>query len=91
MTAEKLGQHSIKIAKRLRKLRVDIHISQEAASECTDICLRTYKTYECGTKYHVDYGRNLGMSIRNLIRLAELYNCSTDYILGLSDEKRRTR
>lgn len=75
------------MAKRLRKLRADLDISQEAAAKCSDISLRTYKKYECDTKYCIDYGRNLGMSVRNLIRLAELYNCSTDYILGLSDEK----
>lgn len=88
MSAEKLEQQSIKMAKRLKSLRVDANISQETAAKCTDVCLRTYKRYECDTKYCTDYGCNLGMSIRNLFGLAELYNCSVDYILGLSDEKR---
>lgn len=85
------GQRSVKIAKRLRKLRSAVNISQEVAADCIGVCIRTYKKYECDTEYCVDYGRNLGMSIRSLIKLAELYKCSTDYILGLIDEKEITR
>ncbi len=64
--------------KRLRDLREDGDLTQRQIAEylnCTQVC---YSFYEIGR-------RELPTEV--LIKLAEFYHTSTDYLLGLTDEK----
>jgi len=62
---------------RIRNLREDRDLSQKQIADylnCTQAC---YSRYECGN-------RDIPSEI--LIKLAQFYNTSTDYILGLTNE-----
>ena len=63
---------------RIKELREDLDIKQETLANYLHIKQNTYSQYE-------NEQRQLPINI--LIRLAEYYNVSTDYILGLSDIK----
>lgn len=64
--------------KRLSDLRTDHDLTQQQVSDYL-ICNRhVYARYEHGT-------REIPVSM--LIKLAKLYNTSTDYILGLTDNQ----
>ena len=65
---------------KLKDLREDRDIKQKDIAEFLHIKQNTYSQYENGQ-------RQLPIDI--LIRLAEYYDVSTDYILGLSKEKER--
>ena len=62
--------------RRLHDLRVDHDLSQQKLAEMLGCNYRVYGTYERGE-------RELPVSM--LIRLAEIYETSTDYILSLTD------
>ena len=62
---------------RLREIREDKDISQKTLAAYLHIGQNTYSRYETGK-------RQLPLDI--LIRLAEYFDTSTDYILGLTDE-----
>lgn len=62
---------------RLRDIREDRDISQKTLAAYLHIGQNTYSQYETGK-------RQLPLDI--LIRLAEYFDTSTDYILGLTDE-----
>lgn len=64
--------------KRLRDLREDHDKTQQEIAEILSTSQTMYARYERGANE---------LPIRHLITLAKLYNVSTDYILGLSDEK----
>ena len=64
---------------RLRDLREDSDIKQKEIAEYLHIKQNTYSQYENGQ-------RQLPIDI--LIKLAKYYDVTTDYILGLSSEKR---
>ena len=59
-------------------LRVDNDISQEEIAKLLNVAQSTYSRYENGERY---------IPIPSLIKLAEFYNTSTDYLLGLTTEK----
>ena len=63
---------------RLRDLREDSDLTQQAVANFLNIKQSTYSQYE-----------NEKRQIPNeaLIKLAKYYNVSTDYILGVSDKK----
>ena len=64
---------------RIRNLREDRDLSQQALADylnCTQVC---YSNYEIGK-------RDIPTEV--LIRLAEFYKTSVDYLLGLTDEKK---
>ena len=65
--------------KRLRELREDHDLSQRDLAALLDISQPQYCLYEKGFR---DIPSDL------LIRLAKLYNTSTDYIYELSDDPR---
>ncbi len=65
---------------RLKDLREDADLKQKDLAEYLHIKQNTYSQYENGQ-------RQLPIDI--LIKLALYYNVTTDYILGLSKEKRR--
>lgn len=85
------SERSVLIGKRLKELRVEARLKKIEVIEYLDISNSAYRYYECDTEFSTNHKRNLGITIRNLIKLAELFKCSTDYILGLSDEKEITR
>lgn len=64
---------------RLRDIREDRDISQKTLAAYLHIGQNTYSQYETGK-------RQLPLDI--LIRLAEYFDTSTDYILGLTDESK---
>ncbi len=63
---------------RLKELREDLDIKQKDIAEYLHIKQNTYSQYE-------NEQRQLPIDV--LIKLAKYYNVSTDYILGISDEK----
>lgn len=61
---------------RLKDLREDRDLKQEDIASLLNIAQRTYSGYETGTRM---------IPYPCLIKLAEFYNTSTDYILGITD------
>ena len=64
---------------RLKDLSEDNDLKQSKISKKLNITQAAYSYYETGK-------RNIPNEI--LIKFAKLYNTSTDYILGLTDEKK---
>ena len=62
---------------RLKEIREDRDITQEALAAMLHIRQNTYSQYENGV-------RQLPIDI--LIKLSEIYDLSTDYILGLTND-----
>jgi len=63
--------------KRIRDLREDRDISQQQMAKHLNISQSTYSRYESGY---------LDVPSEVLIKLAQYYGVSTDYILDISDE-----
>lgn len=63
---------------RIRNLREDNDLSQATIAEILHISQRTYSHYELGD-------RNIPLNI--IVKIAEYYNCSIDYLLGRTDRK----
>ncbi len=61
---------------RLKDIREDNDITQKTLSEYLNIKQNTYSQYETGQRQ---------IPIETLIKLANYFNTSTDYILGLTD------
>lgn len=64
---------------RLRDMREDMDLTQTELAESLHIKQNTYSQYENGQR---------GVPIDILIKLAEIFNTSVDYILGLTDESK---
>ncbi len=64
---------------RLREIREDRDLTQKEISKVLNISQVVYSRYETGIRL---------MPIDKLANLAEFYNVSIDYILGLTDEKK---
>ena len=64
---------------RIRDLREDSDITQKAIAEYLHVRQNTYSQYETGQRQ---------IPIDFLIKLAEFYGVSTDYILGLTKIKK---
>ena len=62
---------------RLKELREDSDIKQKTVAEFLHIKQNTYSQYENGQRQ---------LPLDMLISLANYYNTSTDYILGITDE-----
>ena len=67
---------------RLEDLRIDADKTQLEIAEVLNCKREVYRRYEKGI-YEIP--------VWALIRLAEYYRVSTDYILGLSDEKEQKK
>ena len=65
--------------KRLRDLREDNDLTQQDVAKILNISQRGYSHYETG---------NNDIPTEILIKLAKLYNTSTDYILGITKDKK---
>ena len=61
---------------RIRELREDSDLSQKQLADYLQIHQTTYSSYELG---------KLGVTAEVLIKLADFYSVSADYILGLTD------
>lgn len=57
----------------LKQLRKNEHLTQQKMADLCGITLRSYQNYENGLRE---------MSYNSLIKLADFFNCSTDYLLG---------
>lgn len=64
---------------RIKDLREDNDITQKELAEYLHVKQNTYSQYENGQRQ---------LPIDALIALAKFYNTSTDYILGLTSEKK---
>lgn len=64
---------------RLRDIREDRDITQTQLAEILHIKQNTYSQYENGQR---------GLPVDVLVKLAEYFDTSTDYILGITDESR---
>jgi transcriptional regulator with XRE-family HTH domain len=62
---------------RIRDIREDNNLTQKRISEILNCTQQTYSRYETG---------EITIDIFNLIKLANYYKTSTDYLLGLTDE-----
>lgn len=71
----------IKLHERLRALREKNNFTMEDVANRIQIKRQTYNGYEAPP----DKTYHRSPSYDNLIRLAELYNVSTDYLIGLTD------
>lgn len=63
---------------RIRNLREDNDIRQKQIAEYLHISQNTYSQYENGL---------IALSAETAVKLAQFYHTSTDYLLGLTDEK----
>ena len=63
----------------IRALREDQDLSQRQMAEFLQIHQTTYSDYELG---------NLNIPVPILIKLAEYFHTSIDYLVGLTDEKK---
>ena len=66
------------IYENIRNLREDNDKKQRELAEYLHVSQNTYSQYENGV---------LSLSPETLIKLAEFYNTSVDYLLGLTNEK----
>lgn len=68
--------------RRIADLRVDSDLTQRAVAAHLNMNLEVYRRYEKGIRE---------IPVWALLKLAELYHTSTDYILGRTDEPRPPR
>ena len=64
---------------RIRDLREDADLTQKQVTDFLHIKQNTYSQYENGQRQ---------IPLEALIALAKYYNTSTDYILGLTNERK---
>lgn len=62
---------------RIRSLRIDRGLTQEAVAEVLHVKQNTYSQYEIGV---------LNYPLDVVVRLAEYYGVSVDYLVGLTSE-----
>lgn len=66
------------VSQRIKALRIERNLTQQEMSDllgCTQVC---YSHYEMGDR---------SISIFTLIKIAKIHRVSTDYILGLTDDR----
>lgn len=68
----------VDLAKRLRQLRTDKHLTQEQVAELIGVDQSTISAYECEI-------RQPSYSI--LVRFANLYRVTVDFLLGRTDNR----
>lgn len=65
------------MANRLRDMREDKDLNQAEIAKLINVHQTTYSDYERG---------NLNVPVEVLIKLADFYGTSVDYIIGITDE-----
>ncbi|MBQ2863016.1 MAG: helix-turn-helix transcriptional regulator [Clostridia bacterium] len=68
------------IFKRLRELRREKGLSQAEVAAILGVDRRTYSSYETGVN---------SINAQTLIKLSSIYSASVDYMLGLSDTRKK--
>lgn len=68
----------MKFAKRLKELRNEKKVTQQAMADFLKIKLRSYQNYEGGSR-RPDY--------EMLIAIADCFDVTTDYLLGRTDQR----
>ena len=63
---------------RIQDLRTDADLSQKQLSEILHLSQRSYSHYETGSR---------NIPVEMLIRLANYYDISVDYLVGRTDKK----
>ena len=63
--------------KRVKQLRQEHHLTQKAVSKSLHISISTYANYETG---------KVPIRALTIVQLADLYNTSTDYLMGRTDD-----
>lgn len=63
---------------RIQDLRIDFDLSQKKIGEILHISQRSYSHYETGSR---------NIPIEMLIRLADYYDTTIDYLVGRTDNK----
>lgn len=63
---------------RIRDLREDKDLTQEQLAKLLNVSQTTYSRYETG---------NLDIPSQSLVKLAQYYSTSVDYLLNLTDNK----
>ena len=63
---------------RIQDLRIDSDLSQKQLGEILHISQRSYSHYETGSR---------NIPVEMLIRLANYYDISVDYLIGRTDKK----
>ena len=66
------------ISARLKEKREELHLKQDQVAQLVGVNRNAISTYENGTREP-----SLGM----MVRLARLYRVSTDYLLGITDNR----
>lgn len=64
--------------RRIRDMREDMDLTQKQVADMFNCSQQVYSNYELGQR---------GIPTDILIKIAKLYNVTTDYLLGLSDVK----
>lgn len=67
----------MRFAQRLKELRLEKGMTQQQIASLLNIKQQSYTRYEYGTGEP---------SLQTLIKLAEIFEVSTDYLLGISDQ-----
>lgn len=62
--------------KRLRSCRMDRHYTQQMMADFLSVSLNTYQKYEQNERFP---------SVDTLVKIADVLNCSIDYLLGRDD------
>lgn len=70
----------ISFGKRLYELRTSRSLNQKQLGEIVGLSHKAISTMESGTRY---------TTIEKLVQLADYFDVSTDYLLGLSDDPNR--
>ena len=68
----------IKFAERLRELRREKKVTQSKMADFLGIKLRSYQNYEGGGHYP---------DVPGLMKMADYFGVTTDYLLGRSDQR----
>ena len=66
--------------RRIEDMRIDHDLTQQNVADFLECNREVYRRYEKGTRE---------IPVWALIRLAEYYDCSIDYLLGDTNSKRR--
>lgn len=70
------------IQERIKTLRLEAKLTQKQIAEKLGISIAYYSQWEVGKRTPAS---------KNLQKLADIYNVSTDYLLGNTDEKKSTK
>lgn len=74
-----MGDNDMAVYERIRNLREDNDLKQKDLAEYLNCSQVTYSYYEIGKR---------DIPTATLIRLAKYYDCSIDYLLGLTNIKK---